>query len=64
MSLCKFLWNTLKKTRFSHILLKVGGDGFPGSLCVIQLPVTPSNNIVNSAVLLVALKGCINPFLH
>lgn len=55
MSLCKFLWNTLKKTRFSHILLKVGGDGFPGSLCVIQLPVTPSNNVVNSAVLLVAL---------
>lgn len=62
MSLCEFLWNTLKKkTRFPHTLLKVGSD--TGSLCVIQLPMTPGN-VMNLIVLLAVLKDCINLFLH
>lgn len=53
----------IKKTRFSHTLLQVGGDSFLRSLCVIQLPMTPSN-IMYLVVLLIVLKDCINLFLH
>lgn len=50
-----------KKPRFPHTLLKVGSD--TGSLCVIQLSMTPGN-VMNLIVLLAVLKDCINLFLH